>query len=215
MALSLFNVTVQLSTPRWVVGRAMSLYQASTFGGMALGAWLWGLVAEAQGTGNALLVVAAALLASAAAGVWLRMPQPPELDLDPLGRFSEPELRLDLRQRSGPIMVMVDYSIAQEDVPEFLSLMAARRRIRIRDGARAWALLRDLENPETWTESYHVATWVEYVRHNERRTKSDADVTDRLRAIHRGPASPVVHRMIERQTVPSHDDTPLKYPEPH
>ncbi|MDA4833082.1 MFS transporter, partial [Enterobacter hormaechei] len=30
LALSLFNVTVQLSTPRWVVGRALSLYQTTT-----------------------------------------------------------------------------------------------------------------------------------------------------------------------------------------
>ncbi len=35
LALSLFNMTVQLSTPRWVVGRALSLYQTTTFGGMA------------------------------------------------------------------------------------------------------------------------------------------------------------------------------------
>ena len=85
-----------------------------------------------------------------------------------------------------------------------------RRRIRIRDGARQWVLLRDLENPETWTESYHVATWVEYVRHNQRRTKADAEVTERLMKLHRGPERPRVHRMIERQTVPLQDDMPLK-----
>src|SRR5690606_8679291 len=34
LTLSLFNVTVQLSTPRWVVGRALALYQTATFGGM-------------------------------------------------------------------------------------------------------------------------------------------------------------------------------------
>ena len=36
LALSSFNVTVQLSSPRWVVGRALALYQMATFGGMAL-----------------------------------------------------------------------------------------------------------------------------------------------------------------------------------
>ncbi len=35
LALSLFNVTVQLSTPRWVVARGLALYQTATFGGMA------------------------------------------------------------------------------------------------------------------------------------------------------------------------------------
>ncbi len=88
--------------------------------------------------------------------------------------------------------------------------MRARRRIRIRDGAQQWALLRDLENPDIWTETYHVPTWVDYVRHQERRTKADVEVTERLLALHQGPERPKVHRMIERQTVPIHDDMPLK-----
>src|SRR5690606_38988888 len=37
LAMSLFNVSIQLSSPRWVVGRALSLYQTATFGGMAMG----------------------------------------------------------------------------------------------------------------------------------------------------------------------------------
>ncbi len=59
ISLSLFNVTVQMSTPRWVVGRALSIYQTATFGGMALGSWIWGLVAEEYGPGQALLISAA------------------------------------------------------------------------------------------------------------------------------------------------------------
>jgi hypothetical protein len=46
LVLSMFNVAVHLSTPRWVLGRALSIYQTATFGGMAVGAWLWGMVAE-------------------------------------------------------------------------------------------------------------------------------------------------------------------------
>ena len=63
IALSLFNVTVQLSTPRWVVGRALSLYQTATFGGMALGSWSWGLAAEDFGPDKALLASAALMIA--------------------------------------------------------------------------------------------------------------------------------------------------------
>ncbi len=138
------------------------------------------------------------------------MPEFGRLNLDPLGRFREPPLRLDLTHRSGPIMIMVDYEIAQADVPEFLAAMAERRRIRIRDGAQQWALLRDLENPDSWTETYHVPTWVEYVRHNQRRTQADLASSDRIRALQRGPNPPRVHRMIERQAVTPHDDMPLK-----
>ena len=210
LALSLFNVTVQLSTPRWVVGRALSLYQTATFGGMAAGSWLWGEVAESYGTPEALTAAGAMLAATALVGLRYRLPEFSSLNLAPLDQFSEPQLMLELKARSGPIMIMVDFRIAQEDVPAFLAAMADRRRIRIRDGARQWVLLRDLENPEIWTESYHVATWVEYVRHNQRRTKADADVTERLMKLHRGPERPRVHRMIERQTVPLQGDTPLK-----
>ena len=131
------------------------------------------------------------------------------LDLDPANAFREPALALDLRGRSGPIMVMVDYVIDLADTPRFLRLMARRRAIRRRDGARNWALLRDLENPDHWSESYHIATWDDYVRHNLRRTKSDAEVTVQLRALHRGEGDPVVHRMIERHSVSPADDLPL------
>lgn len=210
MALSLFNVTVQLSTPRWVVGRALALYQTATFGGMALGSWIWGVISEGQGPEVALVLSSFAMLIGLAVG--FRQPLPPfnDLNLDPLNRFSEPELSLDIRSRSGPIMIMVDYQIAQEDVPAFLAAMTDRRRIRLRDGAQQWALLRDLETPDIWTETYHVPTWVEYIRHNQRRTQADAEVTERLLALHRGSEKPRVHRMIERQTVPRQDDMPLK-----
>ncbi len=212
MALALFNVSVQLSTARWVVGRALSLHHTATFGGMALGGWVWGMVAAAHGAVAAHLVAAALLVATLAAARWIALDEPGALDLDPLGRFREPELQLDLRPSSGPIMVMVDYRIAPEDTDAFLAAMRARRRIRIRDGARQWALLRDLEAPETWSEAYHVPTWADYIRHNERRTKADAELADRLRALHRGPEPPRVRRMIERQTVPLHEDLPLKSP---
>ena len=210
LALSLFNVSVQLSSPRWVVGRALSLYQTATFGGMAAGAWVWGLSADAIGPDSALALAGATMLLCALVGFRLPLPQFDARDLNPLDTFNEPVLKLDLRPRSGPILVMVDYRIDQDDVPQFLALMAGRRHIRIRDGARQWALLRDLEHPVVWTESYHVPTWIDYVRHHMRRTKSDAENTDLIRALHRGGEAPVVRRFIERQTVPLSDDTPLR-----
>ncbi|WP_134726439.1 MFS transporter [Paracoccus luteus] len=209
MALSLFNVTVQLSTPRWVVARALALYQTATFGGMALGSGLWGAIAGAWSVDHALLGAAALLVVGALVGHWFSQPEYGTLDLDPVNRFREPSLALDLRGRSGPIMVMVDYRIAPRDTPAFLRLMALRRNIRRRDGARNWALLRDLENPETWSESYHIATWDEYVRHNLRRTKSDNIVGEKLSALHQGEDAPQVHRMIERHSVSPADDLPL------
>jgi MFS family permease len=212
LALSLFNTIVQLSTPRWVVGRALSLYQTVTFGGIAGGSWLWGIAADQFGVSNALYGSAAVMLSGIVVGLRFSMPAFASLNLDPLNRFIEPALGLDITPRSGPIVILVDYQISDEDVPEFLKLMAERRRIRIRDGARNWALMRDLQNPGIWTETYHTPTWVEYIRHNQRRTQADAENTDQLRALHGGIDPPYVHRMIERQARPPSDEVFHKPP---
>jgi MFS family permease len=206
VALSLFNTIVQLSTPRWVVGRAVSFYQTASFGGMAAGSWIWGTVAESGDIATALSTAAIVTASGVVIGLFMPMPVFQELDLDPLDRFREPDLNLEILPRSGPIAIHIDYEIADEDVSKFLSLMVERRRIRIRDGAQAWALMRDLENPHIWTETYHTPTWVDYVRHNHRRTKADAVNLDQIRALHRGAEPPKVHRMIERQVIPPSDD---------
>ena len=210
VAMSMFNVTIQMSTPRWVVGRALALYQTGAFGGMAAGSLLWGLIAEAATPKTALLIAAALLVCGALIGLRLPLPEFSDLDFGPLNRFKEPPTHFDLKYRSGPVMIIVDYVIDQKDVTEFLAAMRMRRRVRIRDGAQQWALLRDLHHPDHWSESYHLPTWGEYVRHNERRTNADSTLADQLRRLNRGDAGPVVHRMIERQTVPLRDDMTLR-----
>lgn len=206
LALSLFNTTVQLSAPRWVVGRALSFYQTTTFGGMAVGSWIWGVGAENLGVSVSLSLASLAMLVGGLAGLRNPLPQFTDVDLSPLNKFNEPMLRLDLQPRSGPIVLQIDYEIAEQDIPEFLTLMARRRRVRIRDGARQWALMRDLEHPEIWTETYHTATWADYVRHNRRRLQVDEEIWDAIRKLHKGVEGPRVHRMIERQTIPPKDD---------
>ena len=200
LALSHFNVTVQMSTPRWVVGRALSIYQMATFGGIALGSWIWGVVAETHGVEAALIASSLTMLAGGAIGFAVPLPQLTTMNLDPLNRWTEPLLSLDLKPRSGPIAIMIEYVIQEQDLPEFIELMAERGRIRRRDGARNWTLARDLENPDIWMESYHTPTWLEYVRHNTRATFADAAISERIRALHSGTERPRVRRLIERQT---------------
>lgn len=212
MALSMFNVTVQLSTPRWVLGRALALYQTATFGGMALGAWIWGLVAEAHSPGTALMAASAVLLVGAAIGLKLPLPVKPSENLDPANRWREPNVLLDLQGRSGPVNVLIEYVVREQDTEAFLDAMNDRRRIRRRDGARQWELLRDAEHPEQWMESYHVPTWDEYQRHVQRRTLADSVVDDRIRALHAGSEPPRVHRMLVRPTRPAQPGLQTKTP---
>lgn len=200
LALSTFNVAVQMSAPRWVVARALSIYQMAAFGGLAAGSWLWGAVATNESITVALLASAVVLIACMLLGRWLPLAQAGELNLDPLN-WKEPSTEVPIVARSGPIVVTIEYLIRDEDVPEFLRAMNERRRIRRRDGARNWRLLRDLADPRVWIERYETPTWVDYVRHNRRMTQHDAVVPQRLRALHCGPDGPRVRRMIERESV--------------
>lgn len=200
LALSTFNVTVQMSAPRWVVARALALYQMWAFGGMAIGSWVFGELAGIAGVRTSLMVSAALLLLGLLIGRARPLPEVTDLDLDPIARWTEPEVAVPVEPRTGPVVVTIEYRIPETSIRTFLTVMSERRRIRIRDGARHWTLLRDLGDPELWVERYHVPTWLDYIRHNQRRTNADADNAHRLRALHKGGEPPRVHRMVERQT---------------
>ena len=198
LALATFNVAIQLAAPRWVVARALSLYQMAAFGGIAGGSWLWGVVAERESLMFSLLACATVLLACTAFGTWRPLTQSKDLDLDPLRQWLEPETAVPVDPRTGPVVITIEYVIREDDQLRFIAAMSERKRIRRRDGALNWRLLRDLSNPELWIERYETPTWLDYLRLNNRMTRNDAVVPESLRALHRGPDAPRVRRMIER-----------------
>ncbi|MER9758146.1 MFS transporter [Mesorhizobium sp. M0166] len=63
-----------------------------------------------------------------------------------------------MKARSGPIIVKIEYSIAETNVETFLDMMRQRRRVQRRVGARHWNLQRDLREPSLWTETFRTPT---------------------------------------------------------
>lgn len=57
--LTTLNVAMQLRSPEEILGRCLSIYQAVTFGAMALGAWLLGTIADFWSLPTALVASAA------------------------------------------------------------------------------------------------------------------------------------------------------------
>ncbi len=210
LALSLFNVVVQLHTPRWVVGRVLSIYQTASFSGMTAGGWLWGVCAERWNTPTALQLAASASLIGLLVGLVLKMPSYRVVNLDPLNRFVEPEPHLDITNRSGPVRVTIEYEIQEKNAAAFLQLLNQRRRIKLRDGAREWVLLRDIEQPTIWKESYIFPTWGEYLRCNQRPTQADADISQDIRALCTEGTSPIIRRLIERHRLHANSDFAIK-----
>lgn len=83
LGLSLFNVSVQLLAPRTVVGRALALYQISSFGGMAVGSWFWGHLAEMQGIELTFGAAAVVLVLGGFVGLIIPLPSRGAANLTP------------------------------------------------------------------------------------------------------------------------------------
>lgn len=69
------NVSIQLRSPDELLGRSLSIFQATLFGGMALGAPVWGALSDRAGLAVSLLA-SAALLAASLAALRLFAPMP-------------------------------------------------------------------------------------------------------------------------------------------
>lgn len=89
-ALTSINVAVQMRSPDEVLGRCLSIYQAVTFGGMAIGSWAWGAVADWRGLPFALDAAAVFLAASLLLRFVAPMPAPSEGRIEPSP--AEPEV---------------------------------------------------------------------------------------------------------------------------
>ncbi|MDX0840500.1 MFS transporter [Sinorhizobium medicae] len=193
------DVSVQLSSPRWVVGRTLSIYYALSSGGMAAGSWVWGAIAQNFSLTTAFLAAAMVLLL--AVGIAFVLPIRLWEDTDEEASvFAPPQLALDLQPRSGPIVIKVDYVIAEQHRAAFLDCMREWRRIQSRAGARNWTLQRDLRTPTLWTETFRTPTWTDYLRLNHRLTATDKDTGERLAALHGGDLPPEPVLSIERST---------------
>jgi predicted MFS family arabinose efflux permease len=209
MAVALFNIGVQLSAPRWVAGRSLAAYQAAISGGIAIGSWCWGRLTDVAGVETALLVSAALMLASPLLGLWLRMPRIGARG-EEAERLDDPEVRLALTGRSGPLVVEIEYRVAQDNARAFHNVMQDVQLSRQRNGAYGWSIARDIADPELWTERYHCPTWLDYLRQRNRSTQSERALHQQAIAFHIGPDPVRIRRMLERPfgSVRWKEDTP-------
>jgi predicted MFS family arabinose efflux permease len=210
LAVALFNIGVQLSAPRWVAGRSLAAFQAAIAGGIAMGSWGWGHLTDLYGVETALLVSAGLMLLSPLLGIWLRMP-PVGARYEPAPEaLADPEVRLSLTSRSGPLVVEIEYRVAQDNARAFHNVMQEVQLSRQRNGAYGWSIARDIGDPELWTERYHCPTWLDYLRQRNRATQSERALHQRATDFHLGPGPIRVRRMLERPfgSVRWKEDTP-------
>lgn len=215
VTLASLNTTVQMSAPRWVVGRCHALFQTACFAGNALGSWLWGWLATHHSTAFSLRVSVAVLILGAALGLMLAIRDFDVAGIESQAHWQTPQPQLDLAHKNGPMLTVVEYHIAPGDEAEFLALMARRRRARMRAGARDWTLSRDITDADLWFERFKTPTWLDMQRLHLRRTVAEAEITARLRELNRsGEERPRVrYELVRMPGVPSERPELLRDPE--
>lgn len=191
---STFQVAVQLSCPRWVAGRTISIFNMVFFFGLAIGSAAWGMVAEVWSVPNALAISSALLFVSVAIGRLFPIVEPTLEALQPIGK-QPPEPLSQIDARAGPIVVTLEYRTREGVDEDFLAAMAQLKQIRRRDGARKWRLTRDLDDASLWVERFHSPTWSDYLRRISRRLEGDLPVYEKIESLLTG--KPVYHRRVE------------------
>ncbi|HEY0960215.1 MAG TPA: MFS transporter [Novosphingobium sp.] len=198
LTVAMLNVSVQLSAPRWVTARALSLFSSALTAGIGIGAWAWGVVAAYQGLGFAVVASGFAVAVTVLLGLVLPLKRQEEIDTNSVDIGYEPEVALGLTLRSGPIVIEVEYDVDPDRAREFYDVMMKVQRARNRIGAFDWSISRDIADPALWIERYHCPTWGDYLRMRSRYTQTEFEVQEMADSYNRTGHGHRVRRRLER-----------------
>ena len=192
------TIAAQLALPDWVRARGMSIYQMAIMGGTALGAFIWGKLADLTSVPVSLAACAVTLLIAIAATRNYKLEGAAEEDLTPTRPWQEPVPARPIELNDGPVMVTLEYIIDPSRAGEFESIMAESRSARLRQGAVSWGLFEDFERPGRFVEYFACDTWVDYLRRFDRFTAQDQRLQAMRFAFHLGDEPPRISRFIAR-----------------
>jgi MFS family permease len=199
--LTVLNTALQLTLPQWVRSRGASIYILVFMGTMAIGSFLWGLLAQFVGTTAALAASAVLLLLVAASTRFLPLLHGTgTIDRTISLTWATPTLVVEPSPTDGPVLVTVTYTVRPAELAAFLASMHAVERSRRRTGGYRWRLYHSGEEPDQQLESFVVPSWGEFRRQQTQRlTGSDRGVL--AEAVTHSESAP-----IERHYFPSSTD---------
>lgn len=192
LILSSFNTSVQWAVPPWVRGRTMSLYLLVVFGGLSVGSPLWGALAGVTTLPVALAVAGLGMIGSLVLVSGFRLGDIERRDLSPSMHWPEPLFTAQPDPDDGPVFITITFTIDPQEREAFLCAMHEVRRLRLRNGALRWNLLRDPNDPSRYIEIFVDETWLTHMRLHQRPTRADRELEARAWAFHVGDRPPEI-----------------------
>jgi MFS family permease len=175
--MSSFMATAQVGLPLWIRARGIATYLLVFQGGQALGAYLWGEVADVSGVGRAMVISGVVLVLTTSSLLWWPMPAVPTVP---------PVVRGDDEQHphpapddhDGPLLVTTTYTVRADAVDAFSAAVEELGRLRRQAGARRWSCdaegAEDVSDP-VYVERYLVSSATEHEDMWRRRRPSEQD----------------------------------------
>jgi MFS family permease len=171
---STLSATAQMLLPDWTRARALAYAQLVFMGGQALGAVLWGVVAQAFGLDAAFAVPGAALIIGTAVAMRALPVATTDLDVRSVRHLPDPTVQHEPAPEAGPVLVTLEWRIDPADADVFAAAMRPVGDARRRTGATLWGLFQDAGDLGLFLEVFVVPTWHEHLRqHFERGTAMD------------------------------------------
>ena len=173
-------VSAQVALPDWVRGRGLAIFLTAYFGAMTLGSAVWGEVASLRGLPFALIAAAAgAVLGMALSWRW-KLETGAAFDLAPSMHWHAPAFVQRLEDDQGPILMVVEYRVDPQERGAFLDLMHEIGHERMRDGAYAWNIYHDPDDPGRFVETCHLHSLLELKYRAARETKADQLIEEHM-----------------------------------
>ena len=196
LVMTSFSTTVQLSVPKWVQARVISVYMLVFQAGLSIGSLVWGELADHLSLQTSLLAAAGWMLASTLLALPFPMRSAEGLNLDPADNRPHTTGDGGIDPDDGPVLVMITYQVAPADRAAFHQAAEQLTRLRLRDGALRAGVFADVAVPTRISEFFYVATWGEHQRQHHRFTREDQVVEARVRRFHQGPEEPRVTHFL-------------------
>jgi predicted MFS family arabinose efflux permease len=192
-------VSAQVAVPDWVRGRGLAIFLTGYFGAMMIGSALWGEAASLSSVSFALGVAAAGAALGWALTFRWKLETGSALDLTPAMHWRAPAFVQRLEDDQGPILSIVEYRIDPAVATEFLTLMQEIGHERMRDGAYAWNVFHDPDDPGRFVETSLVHSLLELKYRSARETKADELIEARMDKFLKEPQKPSYFIASQRQ----------------
>ncbi len=180
-SLATLNATVQLMTPQWVRGRAMSLYTLAFVGFLPIGSIVGGAIGNIIGAAESVAVMSVATVALGLTFARIGIPALGEnTPSDPPEDWTTQPHHAHMR--GGPVMVINTWVISHLKLEEYLRVMNELRQVRLRTGANQWTLFRNADDPHRMSEFMQLASWEDHIRQHHRIDAAAVEVIRRASA---------------------------------